>query len=487
MRSLQRTLIGLLSIAMLAGCAVGPDYHRPEAPKSADYAPAPQADAASTGLDGGSEAQRLVKAMDIPGQWWTLFRSAPLDALIDDALKHNADVEAAHAALQAAWENAYAERGAYFPTVSAGFNPTRQKNASDVASAVSSNANLYTLTTAQVTVSYAPDLWGGTRRQVESMVAQAHAQRFQLEATYLTLTSNLVNAAIEEASLRAQIDVTQQMIDVQTTVLNTLQRQQALGDVAAAAVAAQVVVLEQTRQTLPPLRKQLGQQRDLIAALSGRMPDRPVDARFDLESLHLPDALPLSLPAQLVEQRPDVRASEEQLHAASAAIGVALANRLPNVQIDASLGSASEKTGSLFTSGTGLWSIGANLTQPLFDGGSLKHKQRAAEADYRQAAAQYRSTVIAAAQNVADVLQAIQADAETLTAAERTEHAAMQSLQIARKQQSLGDISESTLLIAELAWQQANLALIQAKAARFVDTAALFQALGGGWWNRKDA
>ena len=487
MRSLQRALIGLLLISMLAGCAVGPDYHRPEAPKSADYAPAPQADAASTGLDGGSEAQRLVKAMDIPGQWWTLFRSAPLDALIDDALKHNADVEAAHAALQAAWENAYAERGAYFPTVSSGFNPTRQKNASDVASAVSSNANLYTLTTAQVTVSYAPDLWGGTRRQVESMVAQAHAQRFQLEATYLTLTSNLVNAAIEEASLRAQIDVTQQMIDVQTTVLNTLQRQQALGDLAAAAVAAQVVVLEQTRQTLPPLRKQLGQQRDLIAALSGRMPDRPVDARFDLESLHLPDELPLSLPAQLVEQRPDVRASEEQLHAASAAIGVALANRLPNVQIDASLGSASEKTSSLFTSGTGLWSIGANLTQPLFDGGSLKHKQRAAEADYRQAAAQYRSTVIAAAQNVADVLQAIQADAETLTAAERTEHAAMQSLQIARKQQSLGDISESTLLIAELAWQQASLALIQAKAARFVDTAALFQALGGGWWNRKDA
>ena len=481
MHSLQTRVIWLLSLAMLAGCAVGPDYHRPKAPDSTDYVPTPQ-----PGVTPG-EAQQLVKSMDIPGQWWTLFGSASLDALIDDALKHNADVEAAHASLQAAWENAYAERGAYFPAVSAGINPTRQKNATDVASAVSSNANLYTLTTAQVSVSYAPDLWGGTRRQVESMVAQAHAQRFQLEATYLTLTSNLVNAAIEEASLRAQIDVTRRMIDVQATVLKTLRRQQALGDVADAAVAAQVAVLEQTRQSLPPLRKQLGQERDLIAALRGRMPDQPVDARFDLDSLHLPAELPLSLPAQLVEQRPDVRASEEQLHAASAAIGVALANRLPNVQIDASLGSASEKTSSLFTSGTGLWSIGANLTQPLFDGGTLKHKQRAAEADYRQAAAQYRSAVISAAQNVADVLQAIQADAETLTAAQNTERAAMQSLQIARKQQSVGDISESTLLVAELAWQQASLALIQARAARFADTAALFQALGGGWWNRKDA
>ena len=481
MRFLQTTLLWIAAGSLLAGCAVGPDFHRPEAPKSSTYVPASNADVAPA-----SQTQRLVEAMDIPGQWWTVFRSAPLDALIDDALKHNPDVEAAHAALQVAWENAYAERGAYFPAVSAGINPTRQKNAGDVASAVTSDANLYSLTTAQVSVSYSPDLWGGTRRQVESAVALAHAQRFQLEATYLTLTSNLVNAAIEEASLRAQIDTTLQMIDMQTTILSTLRRQQALGDAAEATIAAQVAVLEETRQTLPPLRKQLNQQRDLIAALSGRMPDERTDAPFELESLQLPAELPLSLPAKLVEQRPDVRASEEELHAASAAVGVAIANRLPNVQIDASLGSASEKTRSLFTAGTGFWSIGAGVTQPLFDAGSLKHRQRAAEAGYRQAAAQYRSTVISAAQNVADVLHAIQADADALAAAERAERAAMQSLQIARKQWALGDISQSTLLLSELAWRQAGLALIQARAARFTDTAALFQALGGGWWNRKD-
>jgi len=476
---LVQTLILSLTIGMLAGCAVGPDYRRPDAPTSTEYTAAPQAD---SGTDG--QTQRLVRSMDIPGQWWTLFRSAPLDALIDDALKHNPDVEAARAALQVAQENAYAERGAYFPSVSAGFNPTRQKNAGDVASALTSDANLYSLTTAQVSVSYAPDLWGGTRRQVESALAQAQAQRFQLEATYLTLTSNLVNAAIEEASLRAQIDTTLQMIEMQTTVLTTLRRQQALGDVDEATVAAQVTVLEETRQALPPLRKQLNQQRDLLAALTGRMPDERIDAQFELDGLQLPAELPLSLPAQLVEQRPDVRASEAELHAASAAIGVAIADRLPNVQLDASLGSASERTSSLFTAGTGFWSIGAGVTQPLFDAGALKHKQRAAEAGYRQAAAQYRSTVIAAAQNVADVLHAIQADAQALAAAERAERAAMRSLQIARKQLALGDISQSSLLIAELAWRQAGLTLIQARAARFADTVALFQALGGGWWNR---
>ena len=486
-RIVRISLVTWLTLALLNGCAVGPDYHRPDAPKSQDYTPTPQAGTTASATVHGGETQHLVKSMDIPGQWWTLFHSEPLNALIDDALKHNPDVEAAHAALQVAWESVYAQRGAYFPSVSAGVNPTRQDTAKDIASAVASNASLYNLTTAQVSVSYAPDVWGGTRRQVESLVAQANAQRFQLEATYLTLTSNLVNAAIGEASLRAQIDTTRQVIDVQTRILGTLRRQQALGDVAEAGVIAQVAALEQSRATLPPLEKQLSQQRDLLAALTGRMPDERIDARFKLEDLQLPVELPVSLPAQLVEQRPDVRAADEQLHAASAAVGVAIANRLPNVQIDATLGSASEKTGSLLTTGTGFWSLGASLTQPLFDGGALKHQQRGAEAGYRQAAAQYRSTVITAVQDVADVLHAIQSDADALAATERAERAAARSLAIAQRQLSLGDISENTMLIAELTWQQASIALVQARAARFADTAALFQALGGGWWNRHDA
>lgn len=477
-----------LGIALaLSGCAVGPDYKRPAAPEAKEYAPTPIArdTAAATGQAG--ESQHLLQSMDIPGQWWTLFHSEPLNGLIDDALKHNADMEAAHASLKAAWESVYAQRGAYFPQVSGNVNTTRTDTANDVASGAASNASLYNLTTAQVSVSYVLDIWGANRRQVESLVAQANQQRFQLEATYLTLTSNVVNAAIQEASLRAQIQTTQDIVAAQTQILGTLQRQQALGDVSDADVAAQVTALEQAKATLPPLQKQLAQQRDLLAALTGRMPDERIDAQFTMDSLQLPTDLPLSLPAQLVEQRPDVRMSEEALHSASAQVGVAIANRLPNVQIDGSFGGTSSKTSQLFSAGSGFWSLGASVTAPLFDGGTLKHKQRGAEATYQQAAAQYRSTVLQAVQNMADTLHAIDADAQALAATERAERAAAHSLDVAKRQLALGDLSESAMLNSELAWQQAALALVQARAARYADTVALFQSLGGGWWHRKDA
>jgi NodT family efflux transporter outer membrane factor (OMF) lipoprotein len=481
-----RTALAVGVAVALAGCAVGPDYKRPQAPQAQTYSPTPVTSDTAPASGPAGESQHLIASMDISGQWWTLFHSEPLNGLIDDALKHNADVEAAHASLQAAWEVVYAQRGAYFPTVNGSFNPTRQDLAPDVASGVASNASLYNLTTAQVSVSYMLDIWGLNRRQVEAATAQANQQRFQLEATYLTLTSNLVNAAIQEASLRGQIDLTQRIIDEQEKILATLRRQQTLGDVAEAAVAAQVATLEQSRGTLPPLDKQLAQQRDLLATLTGRTPDQRIDATFQLDALSLPQELPLSLPAQLVDQRPDVRAAEEQLHAASADVGVAIANRLPNVQIDASFGNASERMSQLFKAGSGFWSVGATVTEPLFDGGTLKHKQRGAEAAYRQAAAQYRSTVLGAMQNVADTLHAIDADARELAAAERAEQAASHSLEIARRQLALGDLSESAMLNAQLTWQQTALTLVQAKAARYADTVALFQALGGGWWHRQD-
>ncbi|GAB2553415.1 efflux transporter outer membrane subunit [Rhodanobacter koreensis] len=485
-RCAGNTLLGLGIGLLLSACAVGPDYQRPAAPATHDYAPTalPQTTTAAPGP--GGNAQRLVQDMDIPGQWWTLFHSAPLNALIDDALKHNADTEAAQAALQAAWENVRAQRGAYFPEVDASVEPTRQKIAHVLASPAESGATFYSLTTAQVSVSYSPDLWGGNRRQVESLVAQANAQRFQLEATYLTLTTNLVNAAVQEASLRAQIDATRSIVADQEKIMATLQRQRTLGDASEAAVAAQWAALEQSRATLPPLEKQLAQQRDLLAALSGRMPGDTIDARFTLDALQLPTELPLSLPARLVEQRPDVRMADEQLHAASAQVGVAIANRLPNVQISADIGSAAEKASSLLTAGTGFWSLGAGITAPLFDGGTLKHKQRAAEATYRQSAAQYRSTVIDAVQNVADVLHAVQSDAAALTSAELAEHAAARNLAIAQQQLAMGDLSEVAMLNAEQTWRQAEITLAQARANRYADTVALFQALGGGWWNRHD-
>jgi NodT family efflux transporter outer membrane factor (OMF) lipoprotein len=470
----------------LSACAVGPNYQPPAAPTAKTYTPTPISQTTPAVPGPGGNTQQFVQGMDIPGQWWTLFHSEPLNDLIDDSIKNNPDLAAAQQALVSAVENVKAQRGAYYPQVSAGIDPTRQKVGDVLSSNLASNSTLYNLTTAQLSISYTPDLWGANRRQVESLVAQADAQRFQLEATYLTLTSNVVNAAIDEASLRAQIASTQDMIDSQSKILETNRKQFALGDMADADIAAQEATLETTHATLPPLQKQLAQQRDLLAVLTGRSPDQDVPAQFNFDELQLPQDLPLTLPARLVEQRPDVRMADANLHAACAQVGVAFAARLPNIDITANWGSAADQMHNLFGSGTGFWNLGAAITAPIFSGGTLLHRQRAAEANYRQAAQQYRSTVMSALQNVADSLHALQSDADAMLANARAERAAARSLAIAKRQYQLGDISMVALLNAQVTYRQAELSLIQARANRYSDTVALFQALGGGWWNRHD-
>ncbi len=471
---------------LLAGCAVGPDFQRPTAPKVDRYTPQPlPAQTASVDVKGG-EAQHFVQDMDIPGQWWMLFHSKPLNDLIDQALKANPDLQAAQAALRGAWENVYAQQGAFFPSIDANFNPTRQKTAGVLTSPLANNSYTYSLHTAQVSVAYAPDVFGGTLRQVESLKAQADAQRFQLEATYLTLTSNVVASAVQEAALRGQIEATRKIIEFQIKSLELLKRQYELGQIATADVVAQEAALAQTQAMLPPLEKQLAQQRDLLARLIGRFPSEKLVEEFKLSSLQLPQQLPVSLPSRLVEQRPDVRTAEEQLHSASADIGVSIANRLPNITLSANAGSSAAAINQLFTPGTGFWALAGNLTQPIFQGGTLLHRQRAAEAAYDQAAAQYRGVVLTAFQNVADTLHAIQSDADAMKAAVAAESAAARSLAIAQQQLELGDISYLALLNSEQTYQQAMINLVQALANRYADTAALFQALGGGWWNRSD-
>jgi NodT family efflux transporter outer membrane factor (OMF) lipoprotein len=346
----------------------------------------------------------------------------------------------------------------------------------------------YSLYTAQVAVSYAPDVFGGTRRQVESLVATAENQRFQLEAAYLTLTSNIVAAAVQEASLRAQIAATEEIIKVEGEALGILQKQLNLGQVAGADVAAVEATLAQAQATLPPLQKQLAVQRDLLTALIGRYPSQEPAEKFELASLKLPEELPVSLPSKLIEQRPDVRSVEAQLHAASAQIGVAVAAILPQITLTPGAGLASTQFNQMFmTPGTAFWSVVGTATQTIFDAGALLHKKRAADAAFDEAAAMYRSTVISALQSVADTLHALQSDADTLKAAYAAERAAFKSLEIARRQLQLGAISYLGLLTTENTYQTALLAFVQAQAARYADTAALFQALGGGWWNREDA
>nr|WP_232077510.1 efflux transporter outer membrane subunit [Variovorax sp. PBL-E5] len=386
--------------------------------------------------------------------------------------------------MRGARENTLAQQGAFFPSVAAQFNPTRQSIVPVLASPLASGSDIYSLHTAQLNIAYAPDVFGGNRQQVKSLQAQADTQRFQLQAARLTLTSNVVLGAVQLASLQAQIGTTHQLIDLAEHQLALFQRQHALGQTGIADVAAQEAVVAQVRATLPPLEKQREQQRNQLAVLAGRLPGDRAAFDVELDALRLPDELPLSLPPRLVEQRPDVQAAEAQLHAASAQIGVAMVNRLPSFSLSAGFGSSALQFSKLFTAGTGFWSVGANALQPIFDGGTLLHRQRAAQAGYDQAAAAYRSTVLGAFQNVADTLGAIQADARALESLIASERAAERSLAIARRQWSAGAVGSLAVLAAEQSLRQAAIARVQAQASRLADSAALFQAPGGGWWNR---
>jgi NodT family efflux transporter outer membrane factor (OMF) lipoprotein len=405
--------------------------------------------------------------------------------LVEEALKANPNVGAAQAALRQAHELYSAQRTSYFPTVQGNFNGDRSEFPTNtLTSPTVASSSTYSLYTAQLTLSYMPDVFGATRRAVEIAKAQVESSRFQLEATYLTLSSNVVVTAVQEASLRGQITATERLLQLQHQLTETVQRQRRLGTASDLDVLAQQSAEAQTAENLPPLQKQLGQTRDALTALLGRLPSDEPQETFRLDELTLPTDLPVSLPSKLIEQRPDVRQAEENLHAASAAVGVALANMLPQFTINADLGSSALKLGQLFTPYTEFWDVGASLTQTLFDAGALLHKRRAADAALDQAAAQYRAAVILACQNVADTLRALQADADALKASAEAARAAKTTLDLARRQLGLGTISLVAVLNAEQAYQQAELAQVQAEANRYSDTAGLFQALGGGWWNR---
>ena len=489
--SLIRQSPGFGLIAMSAalllnvGCVVGPNFTKPAPPQTPSYTPTPSTATSGTPGVSGGEAQRFVEGRDIPGDWWTVFHSKPLDDLIEQSLKANPDLKSAQAALLVARENTLAQRGFYYPSVSAGFSATRARTSSEVSPFTASGNLTYGLFTPQVSVAFVPDVFGLNRRTVESLKAQEQMARFALAATHITLSSNIAAAAIQEASFRGQIDATRELIDIATKTLETLRSQYARGYVSQLDVAAQEAQLAQVAATLPPLLKQLAQQRDLLARLSGGFPNQELPERFELSSFQLPRELPLSLPSQLVEQRPDVRQAEENLHSASAQIGIAHASRLPSFNLTADTGTMALIFTHMFSSG-GFWDAGAGITKPIFDAGTLRHREQAAIAAYTQADELYRSTVLTAYQNVADTLHAIRQDAEALRAASAATDAAAVTFDLTKKQLEGGYANYLALLGAEQGYQQALLNLVQAQSNRYADTAALFQALGGGWWNRPD-
>jgi outer membrane protein TolC len=439
---------------VLASCAVGPDFRVPAAPEITRYTVEPLATQTTStdALDGAR--QHFIEGRDIPQEWWALFKSPSLNALIERALKNNPTLQSAIATLRASKEAVYAQQGKFFPVVDANFNPTRQQTAASLMPIPASGATIYDLYTAQVSVAYTFDVWGANRRAVESLKALADTQRFEVEAAYLTLVANVAVAAITEASLREQIDATDKLIAINS------------------------------KATLPPLRKALAQQRDLLAALVGAYTSEGPRETFKLADFTLPTDLPVSLPSVLIEQRPDVRAAEEQLHSASADIGVATANMLPNFTINGNAGYMNTALAGLLSPASAFWLIAGNAAQTVFDAGTLLHTLRGAQATYDAAAWTYRGTVVGAVQNVSDTLHALQNDADALRASRDFERAARISFDQARRQFDAGSANVLLLLTAQQTYLQAVIQLVQARAARLTDTAALFQALGGGWWNR---
>jgi NodT family efflux transporter outer membrane factor (OMF) lipoprotein len=502
----MRTALLVASAASASSCAVGPNFHKPVAPAGAAYAPTPLPQSTASAPVHGGEVQHYIAGRDIPFEWWELFQSPALNSLIDKAFKANPTIAAAQAALAQAQETVRAQQGYFFPSIGATYQAERHKISgnltNDQAPGVQGNGDnlsaplqtpgvapytaplYYNFQTAELTVGFVPDVFGSNRRQVESLAAQTEAQRFALEATYITLASNVAAAAIQEASLRAQIQATAEIIAADEKSLQILRDQFRLGQAMRIDVAAEQTALAQAKATLPPLQLQFEQTRDLIRALVGNLPNEEVPETFELNALTLPPEMPLSLPAKIIAQRPDVRAAEAQLHAANAQVGVAVAAMLPTFPITGSYGGNADQFSWMFRSGGPFWNLVGGVTQPIFQGGTLLHKKRAAQQALKQAAAQYQGTVITAYQNVADTLHASLSDADTLAAQVDAENAERLTYDLTRRQMESGYINYLTLLSAQTAYQQAVINRVQAQATRYGDSVALFQALGGGWWNR---
>lgn len=479
------TLIATLIITLMAGCALGPDFTAPDAPHVKLYG--------TTMKDNRvAGAPTLKQGGKIPEQWWRVYRSDELTRLIHLAMQQSPNLAAAKATLRASQEDYASQSGTIlYPKVDATIRSDRQKISGVTFG--QSGGFIYTLHNASVNVSYALDVFGSGRRYLESLRAQVDYQGYQMEAAYLTLAGNIVTAAISEASLRAQWQAAHDIVENRRAQLKIVERQAALGVVTAADVLSQRTALALAETVLPPLEKQLAQIQHQLSVLAGRFPGEDSSGQtgmpaFELAGLHLPESLPVSLPSELVRQRPDIRAAEAQLHQASAQVGLATANLYPSLNITAGFGRQSISFGDLFTGPAGgVWSIGAGVLQPLFHGGELTAKRRQALASFDAARAQYRQTLLQAFRNVADVLLALQSDARGLKFQQQTESLAKQTRDLVQRQFDLGAANFLSLLYVREQFRQSHVGVIQARAALLADSAALFQAMGGGWWQRRDA
>jgi len=475
----------LLSVLLLVACAAGPDFVVPSAPKLEKLTSSalPEKLTSVPNVIGGSP-QTYVDGKEVPADWWRLFKSSDLDYIVQLALKKNPNLKSADAALRSAQFSARAQTGIYYPSVGLNAGATRQQVPPAYFGQITGDPNQYNLYNATVNVNYKIDVFGSSRRAVESAKAQAEYQQFQLEATYLSLTSNVVNAAIRDAAQKEQLEATRTILESQQNLAKLIDQQFAIGTVSRIDTSSQNTLVANSQSQLYTYDKNLAITRNMLVAYTGGYPGTSQIPEFRLAGLSLPSEIPKIIPSNLVRQRPDIRAAEAALKASNAQVGIATANLLPQLNLSAAYGTEALTTSALFGPGTLLWSLGAGLTQPLFQGGTLIAQKNAAKAAYEQAAANYEATVVNAFQEVANALKALDTSANTLVSAASAEKNAGINLNLVTQQYKLGTTNYLAVLNSQTQYQQAKINLIQAQADRFTNTAALYAALGGGWWNR---
>lgn len=475
-------MYGALLIS-LVGCAVGPDFVRPTPPPVDRYTQGAEPTAT---IPADGQAQHFAKGATVPADWWRLFNSAKLDAVIDDAFAGNQNLQAAQASLRQSQDYLRAGYGVFFPQLDASFNATRQKF-SPARLGSSSPGSIFNLFTLSATVSYALDVFGGERRAIEGLQAQEDVQRATVLGTYLTLSGNIVNTIVAQAAYREQIKATEQIIGLQQEQIGITETQVRAGTVPYANVLSLQSQLTSSEALLPPLKQKLSQPEHLLATLVGRAPAEWTPPQIDLSDLTLPGVLPITLPSELVRQRPDILAAEAQLHSAGTEIGVATAAMFPSFSLNGSYGQNSTSMNGLFKSRGNFWSLGADVTAPLFHGGTLWFKRKAALEGYQRAAAGYRQTVLGAFAQVADTLRALEHDAEALHAQSQALKTAQEALRLYQANYQAGIVNYLQILFANGQYHQARIGYLQVQAQRLQDTVALFMALGGGWRDAGEA
>jgi NodT family efflux transporter outer membrane factor (OMF) lipoprotein len=480
--SVRRAAPIAVILALAGGCAVGPDFVRPGPPDADRYTRQPLA-AATPVADG--QAQRLTPGAAVPADWWRLFKSAPLDAVVRQAIANNPTLQAAEATLLQSQDNMRAGYGVFFPQVQADVGASRQ-HVVPQEQGLGASGSTFSLVTVSGTISYAIDVFGGARRRVEGLRAQAEYQGYEAKAAYVILSANVVNASIARAAYAAEVRAIQQLIELEKEQLRLTEAQVRAGAAPYANVLAVRSLLAANQASLAPLEQDASQAEHLLATLEGVGPSKATLPGIDLTGLSLPADLPVSLPSDLVRQRPDILAAEAQMHVASANVGVATAAMFPSFSLSGTYGAASSGSISALTAASGqFWSIGPTATIPVFQGTSLWYSRRAAIDAYQQTQASYRQTVLGAFEQVADSLKALEHDAQALRAQVEARRTAGEALRLLQANYRAGLADFLDVLSADVQYHQATVGYLQAVAQRYQDTVALFVALGGGWWNQQ--